>query len=111
MLTDGVDKMADLIIGWRAIISGVLMKIDFITQEQADNIKRRMPKTKVMLESENYLKQLTDGKVGKIEIAKDDVKPYTVRNRLVKASKNLEMRIEIKRINNVILFWKVSNDV
>ena len=84
------------------------MKIDFITQEQADTIKRKMPKTKMQIEYEGYLKQLVDGKVGKIEIAKDDVKPYTVRNRLMKASRNLEMKIEIKRINNVILFWKVS---
>jgi hypothetical protein len=88
------------------------MKIDFITQQEADSIKRKMPKTKTMLEYEGYLKQLPDGQVGKIETTqKDDVKPYTIRNRLIKASKSLEMRIEVKRIGSTILFWKVSNDV
>lgn len=84
------------------------MNIEFITQQEADSIKRKMPKSKIMLEYEGYLKQLTGGQVGKIDVSKkDDVKPYTVRNRLIKASKNLEMNIEVKRIGNTILFWIV----
>jgi len=85
------------------------MNIEFITQQEADGIKRKMPKSKIILEYEGYLKQLTDGQVGKIETTqKDDVKPYTIRNRLIKASRNLEMNIEVKRVNNVILFWRTD---
>lgn len=88
------------------------MDIEYITPQEAETIKRKMPKSKVMQEYEGYLKQLPDGQVGKIEVApKDGVRPYTVRNRLIKASRNLEMNIEVKRVSNVILFWKVSNDV
>ena len=85
------------------------MNIEFITKEQAETIKRKMPKSKIQIEYEGYLRQLPDGQVGKIEVSKkDDVKPYTIRNRMMKASMNLEMNIEIKRIGNTILFWKTS---
>ena len=109
----GVDKSAKSDVGCLAKnFGGCLMKLEFITQEQAEAIKRKMPKTKVMQEYEDYLRRLPDKQVGRIEVsAKDDVKPYTIRNRLIRANKNLEIDIEVKRIGNVILFWKVSNDV
>lgn len=83
------------------------MKLDFITKEEAEKIRRTMPKSKTMEEYEGYLKQLPDGQVGKIEVTqKDNVKPQTVRNRLTRAGKNLELNIETKRIANTVLFWK-----
>lgn len=83
------------------------MKLEFITQEEAENIKRKMPKSKTMLEFEDYLKQLPDGQVGKIEVTqKDGIKPQTVRSRLVRASKNLNLDIQTKRIANTVLFWR-----
>lgn len=86
------------------------MKVEFITQEEADKIKRTMPKSKVMLEYEDYLKQLPEGQVGKIEVTpKDGVKPQTVRNRLNRASKNLELDIQTKRVGNTVLFWINKN--
>jgi len=66
-----------------------------------------MPKSKTMEEYEGYLKQLPDGQVGKIEVAqKDNVKPQTVRARLNRASKNLGLNIQTKRVGNTILFWR-----
>jgi len=86
---------------------GQTMKLEFITQEEAENIKRKMPKSKTMLEFEDYLKQLPDGQVGKIEVTqKDGIKPQTVRSRLVRASKNLNLDIQTKRIANTVLFWR-----
>ena len=83
------------------------MKVEFVTKEEAESIKRHMPKSKVMLEYEDYLKQLPDGQVGKIEVAqKDVIKPQTVRSRLNRASKNLELNIQTKRVANTVLFWK-----
>ena len=83
------------------------MKLKFITPEAADSIKRQMPKSRVMEEFEGYLKELPDGQVGKIEVTqKDSVKPQTVRARLNRASKNLELNIETKRVGNTVLFWR-----
>lgn len=82
------------------------MKLEYITPQEADSIKRTLPKSKVMLEYEEYLKQLPEGQVGKVEVdKKDGIKPQTVRNRLTKASKNLEIDIKTKRVGNTVLFW------
>jgi hypothetical protein len=83
------------------------MKIEFITQEEAETIRRKMPKSKTMEEYEGYLKQLPEGQVGKIVVtSKDSVKPQTIRNRLNRASKNLELNVQTKRVANTVLFWK-----
>ena len=85
------------------------MKLEFITQQEAENIKRKMPKSKTMEEYESYLKQLPEGQVGKIEVTqKDGIKPQTVRSRLVRAGKNLELNIETKRVANTVLFWRTE---
>jgi hypothetical protein len=82
------------------------MKLDFITQEEAQTIRRTMPKTKIQEEYEGYLRQLPDGHVGKIVVAlKDNVKPQTVRSRLNKAGKSLKLEIQTRRVGNVVLFW------
>ena len=87
------------------------MKLEFITQEEAESIKRKMPKSRVMEEYEGYLKQLPENQVGKIEITqKDGIKPQTVRSRLVRASKNLELNIQTKRVGNTVLFWREKQD-
>lgn len=63
-----------------------------------------------MLEYEEYLKQLPEGQVGKIEVTqKDDVKPQTVRSRLIRAGKSLELSIQTKRVGNIVLFWNDKN--
>jgi hypothetical protein len=83
------------------------MKIEFITLQEADTIKRKMPKSKTMEEYEGYLKQLPDGQVGKIEVTqKDNIKPQTVRSRLIRASKSIQLDIETKRVGNTVLFWR-----
>lgn len=82
------------------------MKVEFITQEEAENIKRIMPKSKTILEYEDYIKQLPKNQVGKIVLDnKDSIKPQTVRNRLNRASKNLELNMQTKRVGNTVLFW------
>ena len=83
------------------------MKLEFITSQEAETIKRKMAKSKTMEEYEEYLKQLPDGQVGKLVIdGKDQIKPQTVRTRLNRASKNLELSIETRRVGNTILFWR-----
>ena len=83
------------------------MKLEFVTKEEAEKIRRTMPKSKTMEEYEGYLKQLPDGQVGKIVVTqKDGIKPQTIRNRLTRASRNLELNIQTKRVGNTILFWR-----
>ena len=83
------------------------MQVEFITQQEAESIKRKMPKSKTMVEYEGYLKELLDGQVGKIEVTqKDGIKPQTVRARLNRASKNLELNIQTKRVGGTVLFWR-----
>ena len=83
------------------------MKLEFITQEEAETIKRKMPKSKTMREYEDYLKQLPDGQVGKLVVDnKDGIKPNTAKARLIRASKYLNLDIQTKRVANTILFWK-----
>ena len=83
------------------------MKLDFITPEQANSYKRKMPKSKVMLDYEGYLQQLPEGRIGKFEIDKKEyINPTTVKVRLVRAGRNLGMTIKTRRVENVVLFWK-----
>ncbi|MFC1912112.1 hypothetical protein ACFLXG_03040 [Chloroflexota bacterium] len=87
------------------------MKVEYVTKEEAESIKRHMPKSKVMLEYEDYLKQLPEGQVGKIEVAqKDGIKPQTVRSRLNRAGKSLNIDTETRRIANIVLFWQKAGD-
>ncbi len=83
------------------------MKVEYVTKEEADNIRRKMPKSKTTLEYEEYLKQLPDGQVGKIEVTlKDSIRPQTVRSRLNRASKSLNIDVETRRVANTVLFWR-----
>lgn len=87
------------------------MKLEIITKEEAEKIRRTMPKSKTMEEYEGYLKQLPEGQVGKIEVTqKDGIKPQTVRNRLNRAGKSLNIDIETRRVGNTVLFWKEQKE-
>ncbi len=87
------------------------MKLEFITPKEAETIRRKMPKSKVMEEYEGYLKQLPDGQVGKIVVTqKDNIKPQTVRSRLNRASKNIKLDIETRRVANTVLFWREKQE-
>ena len=83
------------------------MKLEFITPQEAESIRRKMPKSKTMEEYEGYLMQLPEGQVGKIVVdSKDKTKPNTAKARLIRASKNLQLDIQTKRVANTVLFWR-----
>lgn len=64
-----------------------------------------------MEEYEDYLKQLPEGQVSKIEVSqKNGIKPQTVRSRLNRASKNIKMDIETRKVANTVLFWREKQD-
>ena len=83
------------------------MKLEFITPQEAETIRRRMPKSRIMMEYEDYLRQLPEGRVGKFVVdRKDSIKPNTVKARLIRASKNLKLNVKTKRVGNTVLFWR-----
>lgn len=83
------------------------MKLEFITPQEAETIKRKMPKSKTMIEYEDYLKQLPERQVGKLVVdKKDTIKPNTAKARLIRASKNLKLNVKTKRVESTILFWR-----
>ena len=81
------------------------MKFEIISQEEADTIKRKMPTSKTMEEYQEYWRQLPKGQIGKFQVAPKDIKPQTVRSRLIRASKSLKLNVETKRVGNIVLFW------
>jgi len=83
------------------------VKLEFITPQEAETIKRKMPKSKTMIEYEDYLKQLPERQVGKLVVdKKDTIKPNTAKARLIRASKNLKLNVKTKRVESTILFWR-----
>jgi len=83
------------------------MKLEFITPQEAETIRRKMPKSKAMEEYEGYLKQLPERQVGKLVVdKKDGIKPNTAKGRLIRAGKNLRLNVQTKRVGNTVLFWR-----
>ena len=82
------------------------MKVEYISTKEAEKIRRQMPKTKTMEEYETYWKQLPQGHVGKMVVdQKDGVRPQTIKSRLTRAGRNLNLDAQIKRVQNTVLFW------
>ena len=87
------------------------MKNEYISFEQADRLKRRMPKSEVAKEFESYIKELPQGQVGQITVdKKDSIKANTAKARLIRASKALGINLETKRVGNVIQYWRKSEE-
>jgi len=83
------------------------MKVEFITTQEAEGIKRIMPKSKTMEEYEGFWQQLPAGQVGKMVVSqKDGIKPQTIRSRLNRAGEGLQLKAKTKRVGNTVLFWK-----
>ena len=79
--------------------------VEYLTPEEADQFKRHMPKSAVLKEYEQYLRDLPDGKVGHV-VAKGE-KPQTIKNRVVRAGKSLNITdLRIRRVGDNILFWR-----
>ena len=82
-------------------------KVEYISLEEAKSAKRKLKKSKVVEEVETILKKLPQGQSGKI-VAKSE-KANTIKNRFVRVAKSIGMKdITIKRVNDVVYFWKES---
>jgi hypothetical protein len=84
-------------------------KVEYVSLEEAKSAKRKLKKSKVVEEVEMILKKLPQGQSGKI-VAKSE-KANTIKNRFVRVAKSLGMKdITIKRVNDVVYFWKESTN-
>ena len=80
-------------------------EIELVPIDEALSAKRTMKKSKVVESIERTLKKLPAGQSGKI-VAKTE-KPQTVKNRVVRVVKNLDMKnIIVKRVANTVYFYK-----
>jgi len=87
------------------------MKNEYITFEQADKLKRQMPKSEVAKEFESYIKELPQGQVGQITVdKKDSIKANTAKARLIRASKAIGIELQTKRVGNVIQYWRKGEE-
>lgn len=87
------------------------MKNEYITFQQADKLTRKMPKSEVAKEYENYIKQLPQGQVGQITVdKKDGIKSNTAKARLIRAGRALGIELETKRVGTVVQYWRKGEE-
>ena len=87
------------------------MKNEYITFQQADKLKRKMPKSEAAKKFESYIKELPQGQVGQITVDKEDgIKANTAKARLIRASKALRVELQTKRAGNVIQYWRKGEE-
>ena len=80
-------------------------KVEYVSIDEAKSAKRKIKKSKLIEEVEATLKKLQAGQSGKI-VAKSE-KANTIRNRFLRVAKSLGMKnVAIKRVNDVVYFWK-----
>jgi hypothetical protein len=88
------------------------MKNEYITFEQADKLKRKMPKSEAAKEFESYIKELPQEQVGQITVdKKDSIKANTAKARLIRASKALGIELQTKRVGNIVQYWRKGEDL
>ena len=87
------------------------MKNEYITFQQADKLKRRMPKSETAREFEAYIKELPKGQVGQVTVdKKDSIKSNTAKARLLRASRALGIELQTKRVGGVIQYWRKGEE-
>ena len=80
-------------------------KIEYVPVDEALSAKKTVKKRKTILEVENKLKKLPEGKAGKIVIKTE--KPQTVKNRVLRVAKSLGMtNIKVRQAGDSIYFYK-----
>ena len=50
------------------------------------------------------------GKVKHLTVSKGE-KPQTIKNRVVRAGKSLNMDLQVRRVGDNILFWRVTDEM
>jgi len=84
-----------------------MIKIEYTTIEEAKALKRSKKKSPVVEEYESLLLNLPEGKAGMIDSQRAKEKAQTVKNRLVRVGKSLNMTdLQVRRTGNIVSFWR-----
>jgi len=84
-----------------------MVKIDYVPIEEAKALRRSKKKSPVVEEYESLLLNLPAGKAGMIDAKKEKEKPLTIRNRLIRVGKSLNMTdLQVKRAGDIVSFWR-----
>ena len=84
-----------------------MVKIDYVPIEEAKALRRTKRKSPVVEEYEALLLNLPAGKAGMINATKEKEKPLTIRNRLIRVGKSLNVDdLIVKRAGEVVTFWR-----
>jgi len=84
-----------------------MVKIDYVPIEEAKALRRVKKRSPVVEEYEALLLNLPAGKAGMIDAKKEKEKPLTIRNRLIRVGKSLNMDdLNVKRAGDVVTFWR-----
>jgi len=84
------------------------MKYDTLPKSALDKFHKKMPESKVLTEYKQRISELGDDEVGHFTLSKGDVKPGTVKMRLLRAAKLLGVEIEVKRFGDEVVFYRTD---
>lgn len=85
------------------------MKYDTLPISELKRFKKVMPESKVLGEYKQRISELKEDEIGHFMLNKGDVKPGTVKMRLLRASKALGIEIEVKRFGDEVVFYKTGD--
>ena len=82
------------------------MKYDTLPKSELERFHKQMPESKVLAEYKQRISELKGDEIGHFTLSKGDVKPGTVKMRLLRAAKSLGVVIEVKRFGDEVVFYK-----
>ena len=84
-----------------------MVKIDYVSIDEVKSLKRKVRKSPIVEEYESLLMNLPEGKAGMIDAKKEKEKPQTIKNRLIRIGKSVNMTdLKVKRVGDVVSFWR-----
>ncbi len=84
------------------------MKYDTLPKSELKRFRKVMPESKVLAEYKQRISELKEDEIGHFTLDKGDVKPGTVKMRLLRAAKSLGVEIEVKRFGDEIVFYRTG---
>lgn len=82
------------------------MKYDKRPKSDLAKFHKKMPESKVLTEYKEKISELGDDELGHFTLSKSDVRPGTIKMRLLRAAKSLGVEIEVKRFGDEVVFYK-----
>jgi hypothetical protein len=84
-----------------------MVKVKNISIEQAKSMKRTMKPSAVVQEYTQILKDLPIGEAREIDSKTEKEKPATIKNRILRLKKSLNMNdLEVRRVGDKVAFWR-----